>query len=196
MIKYKWSAIRLSLFLTLFSTVTSRAEVEVGDLGALALGIDTSLYSSDNITLDSSSQGDTVFSILPTINFRNSGGIMKVDAFIGKEFIFYDKFSQNNSEDLKSNIAIKYPYKNSGENLSIFAEGGINDYNLPISNSLGVGKVVSLTNTDLSIGGKYYLNDKITFDCEVSYMDTDSRTLNYADLNRLTLPFSLSLIHI
>lgn len=191
MIKYKWSAIRLSLFLTLFSTVTSRAEVKVGDLGALALGIDTSLYSSDNITLDSSSQADTVFSILPTINFRNSGGIMKVDAFIGKEFIFYDKFSQNNSEDLKSNIAIKYPYKSSGENLSIFAEGGINDYNLPISNSLGVGKVVSLTNTDLSIGGKYYLNDKITFDCEVSYMDTDSRTLNYADLNRLTLPFSI-----
>ena len=106
MIKYKWSAIRLSLFLTLFSTVTSRAEVKVGDLGALALGIDTSLYFSDNITLDSSSQGDTIFSILPTINFRNSGGIVKVDAFIGKEFIFYDKFSQNNSEDLKSNIAI------------------------------------------------------------------------------------------
>ena len=191
MIKYQWSAIRLSLFLILFSTFTSRAEVNLGDLGALALGIDTSLYSSDNITLDSSSQGDTVFSILPTINFRNSGGIVKVDAFIGQEFIFYDKFSQNNSEDLKSNIAIKYPDKDSGENLSIFAEGGINDYNLPISNSLGVGKVVSFTNTDLSIGGKYYLNDKINLDCEVSHMDSDSRSLNYADLKRLTLPISI-----
>jgi len=185
------AAIRLSLFFTLFSTFTSRAEVNVGDLGALALGIDTSLYSSDNITLDSSSQGDTVFSILPTINFRNSGGIVKVDAFIGQEFIFYNKFSQNNSEDLKSNIAIKYPDKYSDENLSIFAEGGINDYNLPISNSFGVGKVVSFTNTDLSIGGKYYLNDKITLDCEVSYMDSDSRSINYADLNRLTLPISI-----
>ncbi len=171
---------------------TIYAEVKIGKFGAIALGLDASLYNTNNITMDASPREDFVTSILPTINFRNSGGSLSIEAFFGQEVISYSKNSNYDSEDFKSKWSLKYPENSSGEIVSLLLEGGVNQYNLPISSISGVGNMVSTQETDLAFGGEYYMNQRITFLGSVSYLDFDSNTLTYSDLNSLTVPLSVN----
>jgi hypothetical protein len=182
---------RILLLLFAVSLQTNYAEVKIGKLGALAFGLDTTFYTSDNINMDRTANSDSVTSILPTINYRNQGGSFSVDAFFGQEVITYKSFSQNNSEDFKSKASVKYPNRKSGENFSLLLEGGINEYNLPISNVFGVGNIVSTTETDLMLDGQYYLNERVTLRGDMSYLDFASDSLTYADLKSLTVPISV-----
>jgi len=51
----------------------SHAEYQIGDVGAVALGLDTSVLSTDNVTMDTFEDSDVVTSILPTLQFKSDG---------------------------------------------------------------------------------------------------------------------------
>jgi len=169
----------------------SHAEYQIGDVGAVALGLDTSVLSTDNVTMDSSEDSDVVTSILPTLQFKSDAGAASIEAYVGQEFITYNDLSENDSEDIKSNVKITFPDELDGENFSLVFEGGYNEFTSAQSSQNGEGRVVSTEDLDLNFNGRYYITEDITLRAAVEYLDKESQTTGYADLETLTVPVAV-----
>lgn len=169
----------------------SHAEYQVGDVGALALGLEASVISTDNVTMDSSEDSDLITSFLPTLQFKSDAGAASVEAFIGQEFITYKDLSENDSEDFKSNVKITFPDELDGENFSLVFEGGYNEFTSAQSSQGGQGRVVSTEDVDLNLNGRYYITEDITVRAAVEYLDKESQTTGFADLETLTVPVAV-----
>ena len=166
----------------------THAEFQIGGSSAVAFGLETSVISTDNISLDSSEESDIITSILPTLQFRSDAGAASIEAYVGKEFITYNDFSGNDSEDLKSNVKITFPDELDGENFSLVFEGGYNEYTIARSNQGAQGNIVSTEDVDLNLNGSYYITEDITLRAAVEYLDKETQTTGYADLTTLTVP--------
>jgi len=169
----------------------SHAEYQIGDVGAVAFGLEASVLSTDNVTMDSSEDSDVVTSILPTLQFKSDAGAASIEAYVGQEFITYKDLSENDSEDIKSNVKITFPDELDGENFSLVFEGGYNEFTSAQSSQNGEGRVVSTEDLDLNFNGRYYITEDITLRAAVEYLDKESQTTGYADLETLTVPVAV-----
>jgi len=171
----------------------AQAEYQIGDAGALAIGLDASVQSTDNVTMDSSADSDTITSILPTLNYKSDAGAMSIEAFVGQEIITYSDLSENDSEDFKSNIKLTFPDELAGENFSLVLEGGVNEFTRALTSDSvsGEGNVVSTEATDLSLQSRYFINGDTTLREGVSQLNQESNTTGYADVDTLTIPVAV-----
>jgi hypothetical protein len=178
----------------LMGTATfSHAEYQIGDAGAIAIGLDASVQSTDNVTMDSSADSDTITSILPTLNYKSDAGAMSIEAFVGQEIITYSDLSENDSEDFKSNIKLTFPDELAGENFSLVLEGGVNEFTRALTSDSvsGEGNVVSTEATDLSLQSRYFINEDTTLRVGVSQLNKESNTTGYADVDTFTIPVAV-----
>jgi hypothetical protein len=169
----------------------SHAEYQIGDFGAVAFGLDASVLATDNVTMDSSEDSDTITSILPTLQFKSDAGATSIEAFIGQELIYYKELNENDSEDFKSNVKVSFPDELDGENFSLVFEGGYNEFTSATSNVAGQGRVVSTEEVDLGLNGRYYISEDITLRGAVELLDTQSNTTGFADVETLTVPIAV-----
>ncbi|MGB0793476.1 MAG: outer membrane beta-barrel protein, partial [Opitutales bacterium] len=176
----------------LMGTATlAQAEYQIGDAGALAIGLDASVQSTDNVTMDSSADSDTITSILPTLNYKSDAGAMSIEAFVGQEIITYSDLSENDSEDFKSNIKLSFPDELAGENFSLVLEGGVNEFTRAVTSQAGQGRVVSTEATDLSLDARYYIDEYTTLRVGATQREQESQTTGYFDVDTLTIPVAV-----
>lgn len=176
----------------LMGTATlAQAEYQIGDAGALAIGLDASVQSTDNVTMDSSADSDTITSILPTLNYKSDAGAMSIEAFVGQEIITYSDLSENDSEDFKSNIKLSFPDELAGENFSLVLEGGVNEFTRAVTSQAGQGRVVSTEATDLSLDARYYIDEYTTLRVGATQREQESQTDGYFDVDTLTIPVAV-----
>ena len=166
----------------------SHAEYQIGDSGAVAIGFEASVISTDNVSWDSTEDSDVITSVLPTLQYKNDAGAASIEAYVGQEFITYNDLSENDSEDLKSNVKITFPDELDGENFSLVIEGGYNEYTSARSNEDGNGNIVSTEEVDLSLNTSYYITEDITLRAAVEHLDKEILTTGYADLTTMTVP--------
>jgi hypothetical protein len=176
----------------LMGTATlAQAEYQIGDAGALAIGLDASVQSTDNVTMDSSADSDTITSLLPTLNYKSDAGAMSIEAFVGQEIITYSDLSENDSEDFKSNIKLSFPDELAGENFSLVLEGGVNEFTRAVTSQAGQGRVVSTEATDLSLDARYYIDEYTTLRVGATQREQESQTAGYFDVETLTIPVAV-----
>ena len=168
----------------------SHAEYQIGDSGAVAIGFEASVISTDNVNRDSTEDADVITSFLPTLQYKSDAGAASIEAYVGQEFITYNDLSENDSEDLKSNVKITFPDELDGENFSLVIEGGYNEYTSARSNQGGQGGVVSTEEVDLSLNTSYYITEDITLRAAVEHLDKESLTTGFADLTTMTVPIA------
>jgi len=180
-------------FAALLSCITtlSYAEYQIGDVGAVAFGLDASVLATDNVTMDSSEDSDNILSVLPTVNFKSDAGAASIEAYVGVEMISYDDLSENDSDDFKSNLKVTFPDELNGENFSLVFEGGYNEFTSAQSSQGGQGRVVSTEDVDLNLNGRYYITEDITLRAAAEYLDTKSNTTGFADVETLTIPVAV-----
>jgi long-subunit fatty acid transport protein len=169
----------------------SHAEYQIGDSGAVAIGFEANVISTDNVNRDSTEDSDVIISVLPTLQYKNDAGAASIEAHVGQEFITYNDLSENDSEDLKSNVKITFPDELDGENFSLVIEGGYNEYTSARSNEDGNGNIVSTEEVDLSLKTSYYITEDITLRAAVEHLDKESQTTGFADLTTMTVPVAL-----
>jgi hypothetical protein len=172
-------------------TTLSYAEYQIGDVGAVAFGLDASVLATDNVTMDSSEDSDNILSVLPTVNFKSDAGAASIEAYVGVEMISYDDLSENDSDDFKSNLKVTFPDELNGENYSLVFEGGYNEFTSAQSSQGGQGRVVSTEDLDLNLNGRYYITEDITLRAAAEYLDTESNTTGFADVETLTIPVAV-----
>lgn len=177
-----------SLAFLLGSLSLSHAEYQIGDSGAVAIGFEASVISTDNVNRDSTEDSDVITSFLPTLQYKSDAGAASIEAHVGQEFITYNDLSENDSEDLKSNVKITFPDELDGENFSLVIEGGYNEYTSARSNRDGNGNVVSTEEVDLSLNISYFITEDITLRAAVEHLDIESLTTGYGDLTTMTVP--------
>ena len=177
-----------SLVFLVGSLSLSHAEYQIGDSGAVAIGFEASVISTDNVNRDSTEDSDVITSVLPTLQYKSDAGAASIEAYVGQEFITYNDLSENDSEDLKSNVKITFPDELDGENFSLVIEGGYNEYTSARSNQGGQGGVVSTEEVDLSLKTSYYITEDITLRAAVEHLDKESLTTGFADLTTMTVP--------
>jgi hypothetical protein len=176
----------------LMGTATlAQAEYQIGDAGALAIGLDASVQSTDNVTMDSSADSDTITTLLPTLNYKSDAGAMSIEAFVGQEIITYSDLSENDSEDFKSNIKLSFPDELAGENFSLVLEGGVNEFTRAVTSQAGQGRVVSTEATDLSLDARYYMSEYTTLRVGATQREQESQTAGYFDVETLTIPVAV-----
>jgi hypothetical protein len=180
-------------FAALLSCITSLsyAEYQIGDVGAVAFGLDASVLTTDNVTMDSSEDSDNILSVLPTVNFKSDAGAASIEAYVGVEMISYDDLSENDSDDFKSNLKVTFPDELNGENFSVVLEGGYNEFTRAIANADGAGRVVSTDVVDLALDGRYYISEDITLRTGVELLNQESNTTGYADVDTTTIPVAV-----
>jgi len=166
------------------------AEVCLGQSGALAFGLESGIRHTDNVTLSSDEESDTVISLLPTLNYRSDAGAASIDAVIGVESLTYSELDSNDAENFKSSIRVAFPDEREGENFSFVFEGG---YNETTSARSSLQSVVQTEETDLALKTRYYINDYTTLRTSVEHADSVSQTENFADVTTLTIPVALYL---
>jgi len=172
-------------------TTFSYAEYQIGDVGAIAFGLDASVLSTDNVTMDSSEDSDNILSVLPTANFKSDAGAASIEAYVGLEMIRYDDLSENDSDNFKSNLKVNFPDELAGENYSLLFEGGFNEFTRAISDEKGTGRVVNTEQVDLGLQGRYYISEDITLRAAVEQLDIQSNTAGYADVETTTIPIAV-----
>ena len=169
-------------------TSLSHAEFRVGDSGAVTIGFEASVISTDNVNSDSTEDSDVITSVLPTLQYKSDAGATSIEAYVGLEFITYNDLSENDSEDFKSNLKITFPDELDGENFSLVIEGGYNEFTSARSNQGGQGGVVSTEEVDISLNTSYYITEDITLRAAVEHLDKESLTTGFADLTTMTVP--------
>ena len=169
-------------------TSLSYAEFRVGDSGAVTIGFEASVISTDNVNSDSTEDSDVITSVLPTLQYKSDAGATSIEAYVGLEFITYNDLSENDSEDFKSNLKITFPDELDGENFSLVIEGGYNEFTSARSNQGGQGGVVSTEELDFSLNTSYYITEDITLRAAVEHLDKESLTTGFADLTTMTVP--------
>ncbi len=169
-------------------TSLSHAEFRVGDSGAVTIGFEASVISTDNVNSDSTEDSDVITSVLPTLQYKSDAGATSIEAYVGLEFITYNDLSENDSEDFKSNLKITFPDELDGENFSLVIEGGYNELTSARSNQGGQGGVVSTEEVDISLNTSYYITEDITLRAAVEHLDKESLTTGFADLTTMTVP--------
>ena len=182
--------ITIAALLSCFTTF-SYAEYQIGDVGAIAFGLDASVLSTDNVTMDSSEDSDNILSVLPTANFKSDAGAASIEAYVGLEMIRYDDLSENDSDNFKSNLKVNFPDELAGENYSLLFEGGFNEFTRAISDEKGTGRVVNTEQVDLGLQGRYYISEDITLRAAVEQLDIQSNTAGYADVETTTIPIAV-----
>ena len=178
----------IPLFFLMGGTSLSHAEYQIGDSGAVAIGFEASVISTDNVNNDSTEDSDVITSVLPTLQYKSDAGATSVEAYVGLEFITYNDLSENDSEDFKSNLKITFPDELDGENFSLVIEGGYNEFTSARSSQGGQGGVVSIEEVDLSLNTSYYINEDITLRAAFEHLDKESLTTGFADLTTMTVP--------
>ncbi|MEC8190659.1 MAG: outer membrane beta-barrel protein, partial [Verrucomicrobiota bacterium] len=169
----------------------SHAEYQIGDSAAVAIGLEASVISTDNVNKDSTEDSDVITSVYPTLQYKSDAGAASIEAYVGQEFITYNDLSENDSEDLKSNVKITFPDELDGENFLLVIEGGYNEYTSARSNQGGQGGVVSTEEVDLSLNTSYYITEDITLRAAFEHLDKESLTTGFADLTTMTIPVAL-----
>ena len=88
-------------------------------------------------------------------------------------------------------MKITFPDELDGENFSLVFEGGYNEFTSAQSSQNGEGRVVNTEDLDLNFNGRYYITEDITLRAAVEYLDKESQTTGYADLETLTVPVAV-----
>ncbi|MDQ8208209.1 outer membrane beta-barrel protein [Coraliomargarita sp. SDUM461003] len=174
--------------LLMLSGAYLNAEVSLGDSGALALGLDTKVESTSNATLSSAETSDTIFSALPSVKFRSDAGAVSIDAFVGVELLRYDRLDNNDSENFKSGVTVVFPDEMAGENYSLVLNAG---FNQNTSATSALQQVTETEDLSLSALGTYYISEYVSLRSGVTYLNSESKTAGFADLETYEVPFAV-----
>ena len=176
--------------LAVFMVQTVNAEFALGDAGSIAVGLKTGVSHTDNITLSSDDESDTVITLEPTLQYKSDAGAASIEASVGVESKKYTELDSNDADNIKSNIRITFPDIRDGENYSLVLEGGYNESTTARSS---LQSVIQTEELELSLDGNYYFDDYTTLRFAIESTDNESQTENFADIKTLSLPFALLL---
>jgi hypothetical protein len=166
------------------------SELALGNYGAAAVDVETSLTHSSNIFRDSSEQDDLIFQILPRLRYRFDQGTVRVEAHAGVNVIRYDDFDANDAEDIKSNILIEFPHGDYDEKkrYDVRLQGGYNERTSPNDSVQAITQTEEL---DLSALGRYYVSERTYLRGGVEFLDKESQTKGFNDVERLEVPIEV-----
>jgi len=169
------------------SAVPLRAEMALGNYGAVAVDVETSLTHSSNVFRNSDEEDDIIFQVLPRLRYRFDQGTVRVEAHAGVDVIRFDDFDDNDAEDIKSHIAIDFPYGDAVEDrrYDVRLQGGYNERTSPNDS---VQDITQTEEVDLSAIGRYYVSERTFLRSGVEYLDKQSQTSEYDDVQRIEVP--------
>lgn len=188
------SLLRTSLCTSIFcgaaffsSSEQLQAEMALGDYGAVAVDVQSSLTHSSNIFRNSDEEDDIVFQLLPRLRYRFDQGAARVEAHAGVNVIRFDDFDDNDAEDIKSHIAIDFPYGDYDEKkrYDVRLAGGYNERTSPNDS---VQDITQTEEVDLSVLGRYYVSDRTFLRSGIEYLDKQSETSGYDDVQQIEVP--------
>jgi len=179
------------VFVTIASSLNcAQAEFSLGDAGSLAFGLEAGILHTDNLTLSSDGESDTLMTLTPTLNFKSDAGAASIEAMVGLESKKYSDLDSNDAENIQSNVRIAFPDVRDGENYSLVFEGGYNELTTARSS---LQSVIQTEDLDLALDGKYYFDDYTTLRFAIEHSDSDTETENFADVQTLTIPLAIIL---
>jgi hypothetical protein len=163
------------------------SEITLGDYGAVAVDVESSLTHSSNIFRNSDEEDDIIFQMLPRLRYRFDQGAVRVEAHAGVNVIRFDDFDDNDAEDIKSHIMIEFPYGDYDEKkrYDVRLEGGYNERTSPNDS---VQDITQTNEVDLSALGRYYVSERTFLRSGVQYLDKQSQTSGYDDVQRIEVP--------
>ena len=169
------------------SAVPLRAEMALGNYGAVAVDVETSLTHSSNVFRNSDEEDDIIFQVLPRLRYRFDQGTVRVEAHAGVDVIRFDDFDDNDAEDIKSHITIDFPYGDAVEDrrYDVRLEGGYNERTAPNDS---VQDITQTEEVDLSAIGRYYVSERTFLRSGVEFLDKQSQTSEYDDVQRIEVP--------
>lgn len=180
----------LAFTLTALSHAPLSAEYELGDYGALAVELEGAVKHSSNIERNNLEKDDFIFQFRPYARYRFNQGDLKIDAYAGVNFLFYDDNDENDAEDFKSRIDITYP-------------GGEYDYETRYDWKLSAGfkesttpntsvqQITSLEELLFDFSGRYFVSDNLYLRGGVEYIDLTSQTGGLDDVTTLSFPVEI-----
>lgn len=166
------------------------AEIPLGDYGALAIDTEAGVEYSSNIALNSLEQEDTVFNVMPLLRYRSDKGQMRFEAYAGVNVIRYDKYDENDAEDLKSQIVLEFP-DGAGrydKRYDMRVELG---YNEDTSANSSVQAIASVNKTNFDAIGRYYYSDRSYFRSGILYLNRDSARAGFYDVYEVSVPMEV-----
>mgnify|MGYP000875199777 CR=1 FL=1 len=163
------------------------SELALGNYGAVAVDVQSSLTHSSNIFRNSDEEEDTIFQLLPRLRYRFDQGTVRVEAHAGVNVIRFDDFDDNDAEDIKSRVVIDFPYGDYDEKkrYDVRLAGGYNERTSPNDS---VQDITQTEEIDLSAIGRYYVSDRTFLRSGVEYLDKQSQSSGYDDVERIEVP--------
>ena len=182
-----WCASFFGVAVFFSSAEPLQAEMALGNYGAVAVDVETSVTHSSNIFRNSDEEDDIIFQVLPRLRYRFDQGTVRVEAHAGVDVIRFDDFDDNDAEDIKSYIAIDFPYGDAVEDrrYDVRLEGGYNERTSPNDS---VQDITQTEEVDLSAIGRYYVSERTFLRSGVEYLDKQSQTSDYDDVQRIEVP--------
>ena len=182
-----WCASFFGVAVFFSSAVPLRAEMALGNYGAVAVDVETSLTHSSNVFRNSDEEDDIIFQVLPRLRYRFDQGTVRVEAHAGVDVIRFDDFDDNDAEDIKSHIAIDFPYGDAVEDrrYDVRLQGGYNERTSPNDSLQDIAQTEEV---DLSAIGRYYVSERTFLRSGVEFLDKQSQTSEYDDVQRINVP--------
>ncbi|CAA6696237.1 MULTISPECIES: outer membrane beta-barrel protein [unclassified Lentimonas] len=167
---------------------TALAEYKIGDIGAVALSVNTSIEANSNIDLNSDETDDIIARFQPMALFRANEGYLSIDAAAGFQSKRYNDHDENDADDIRSHITILMPDENHGEIYSLQFDAGYNQYTRSDANQ---GRVTETDNLTLATKGRYDLTNRTNLRGTIDSFNSDAQTKGDADVETLTIPLSV-----
>ena len=182
-----WCASFFAVAVFFSSAEPLQAEMALGNYGAVAVDVETSLTHSSNVFRNSAEENDIIFQVLPRLRYRFDQGTLRVEAHAGVDVIRFDDFDDNDAEDIKSHIAIDFPYGDAVEDrrYDVRLQGGYNERTAPNDS---VQDITQTDELDLSAMGRYYVSERTFLRSGVEFIDKQSQTSDYDDVQRIEVP--------
>ena len=163
------------------------SELALGNYGAVAVDVKSSLTHSSNVFRNSDEEDDIIFQLLPRLRYRFDQGAVRVEAHAGVNVIRFDDFDDNDAEDIKSHIAIDFPYGDYDEKkrYDVRLEAGYNERTSPNDS---VQTITQTEEVDFSALGRYYVSERTFLRSGVKFLDKQSQTKGFDDVQRIEVP--------
>tara|TARA_R100000027_G_scaffold67357_2_gene65758 strand:- start:13553 stop:14686 length:1134 start_codon:yes stop_codon:yes gene_type:complete len=142
---------------------------------ALYATVDASVEYTTNVFLNAEEEEDTIFYVTPGLAFSKNEGAIQINAYGGYEFQRYVDYSNNDAENVKSNISVNF-LGNSAINGGVY--GG---YNETTSASGAIGDVTRTADSDAGGNVAYYVSERTGLEAAGNYLYSDSKTAGYSD---------------
>ncbi|MBK8475400.1 MAG: outer membrane beta-barrel protein [Opitutaceae bacterium] len=158
------TALLVSAFV-LPTTACAFAEIE---RGSLTLSTTGRVAYDSNVAGHDSAQGDTVYTLAPTLNYSRAAGLGTIAASLGVAINRYADLSTQDSEDISSSLHISLPTPEGAREQGSFSAGYTDASDIDDS----VGQRIRSKTWKASFVGTYRVGTRVNLNGSLSYSDT------------------------